>query len=537
MKRFRYQNENRKLLLHSGNIRTLDPALPSAQAMIIDRDRISWIGNNEDIVSIPADEYKLINLSGKTVMPSFTDSHVHLAHLARSVASLDLDGCKSYAEALARTREFVQTLTKSEWLFGRGWQNDSWSGARLPHRSDLDKISPNNPAAIYSKDDHLIWTNSLGLKIARIDRNTPDPEGGRIIRDGNGEPIGILAEKAADLLYRHCKKPSRVRSLAQIEKVVAECHKKGVTAVGNFDDLGNFELLQEYDSQKGLKVRVRQYIPVRFLDHLVKLKLKSGFGSQYLKIAGTKIFADGALGSQTALMFEPYRGRKGHCGIEVSTEAELTSDIKAAASHGIACAVHAIGDRANHQVLNAFGKLSQRNLKLRHRIEHVQIIKPDDIPRFAQLGIVASVQPSHCSADIDLARRHWGRRSKYAYNFRSLIDSGANLALGSDAPIEKIDPLLGMYSATTRKSFDGSKRFHPEQRLMIAEAAAGFTVGGAYALGDECLYGTITLGKSADIVIMDSDPFRTKPDELQRIDISATFFEGECVYGWDNISA
>ena len=537
MKRYRFQNENRKLLLHSGNIRTLDPAYPSAQAMIIDRDRISWIGNNEDIVSIPGDEYKLINLSGKTVMPSFTDSHVHLAHFARSLANLDLEGCESYAEALARARKFAPTLTKSEWLFGRGWQNDKWAGSRLPHKKDLDEISPKNPAVIFSKDDHLVWTNSLGLKIAGIDRETPDPESGRIIRDGSGEPTGILAEKAVDLLYRHCKKPSKARSLDQIEKAIAECHRKGVTAVGNFDDLGNFELLQEYDSRKGLKIRVRQYIPVRFLDHLVNLKLRSGFGSRHLKIVGTKIFADGALGSQTALMFESYRGRRKHYGIEVSTEAEMTGDIKNAASHGIACAVHAIGDRANHQVLNAFSRLSRKNLRLRHRVEHVQIIRPDDLSRFAQLGIVASVQPSHCSSDIDLARKHWGRRSKYAYNYRSLIDSGAILALGSDAPIEKVDPLSGMYSATTRKSFDGGKRFHTEQRLTIAEAAAGFTTGGAYALGDERLCGTITLGKSADIVIMDRDPFRTKPDELQSIGISAAFFEGECVYGWDDINA
>jgi predicted amidohydrolase YtcJ len=536
MRRYRYQTENRKLLLHSGNIRTFDSAHPSAQAMIIDRDRISWIGNNEDIVSVPADEYELINLSGKTVMPSFTDAHVHLAFFARSLASLDLDGCKSYRETLDKVREFVPGLARNEWLVGKGWSKESWSKPCMPHKKDLDRIAPDNPAAIFSKDQHLIWTNSLGLKIGGVDRHTSDPDGGIINRDKKGEPTGILAESAAMLFYEHCGKPSRTGLFKRIDEAIAICHRRGVTAVGNFDDLDGFELLQEYHGMRGLSIRVRQYIPVRFLDHLVKLKLRSGFGSRYLKIAGTKIFADGALGSQTALMFEPYRGKKKQCGIEVSTEAEMTADIKTAASHGIACAVHAIGDRANHQALNAFGRLSRENLRLRHRIEHVQIIKPADLPRFAQLGIVASVQPSHCSSDIDLARKHWGKRSQYAYNYRSLIDSGAYLALGSDAPIEKVDPLLGMYSATTRKSFDGGKRFHPEQRLTIAEAAAGFTTGGAYSLMDEGLYGTITSGRSADIVIMNKDPFRTKPNELPGIDISATFFEGECVYGWDNIS-
>ncbi len=526
----------RKLLLHSGTIRTFDPARPLAEAMIIDGGRIRWIGDNEGIVSIQADEYKLINLSGRTVLPAFTDAHVHLAFFARSLASLELGGCESYEEALNRVGKSLSSLSKNEWLVGKGWSKDSWSEPRLPHKSDLDRIVPGNPAALFSKDQHLVWTNSLGLRLAGIHGDTADPDGGKIYRDEGGVPTGILAENAIHLLWKHCGRPPFRKAFEQIDKAIAECHRKGVTAVGNFDDLENFELLEEYHNRRGLKIRVRQYIPVRFLDNLIKLRLKSGFGDRHLKISGIKIFADGALGSQTALMFEPYSGGRKQCGIEVSTEAEMTAHVKAAASNGIACAIHAIGDRANHQALNAFEKLPRKSRELRHRIEHVQIINPDDLPRFAGLGIIASVQPSHCSADIELVRRYWGRRSKNAYRFRDMIDSGAAVAFGSDAPIEQVDPLVGLYSAVTRKSFDGKRQFHAEQRISIGEAIAGFTVGGAYALKDEILYGTIGLGKSADIIVMSHDPFRTKPDNLRRIEIEATFFEGECVYGWENMN-
>ncbi len=535
MKKSTSQTNRRKLLLHSGIIRTLDPAHPVAQAMVIDRERIAWVGDNEDIISIPADEYDLLNLSGKTVLPSFADAHVHLAFLARTLSSLDLFSCRSYDEALGCIRKFASTLSRGEWLLGKGWSIDRWAEPRLPHKRDLDRIVPDNPAALYSKDQHLVWTNSLGLKTAGIDEETPDPDGGRIYRDEDKSPTGILAENAAAGFYQNIDPAPRKKSFDQIDRAVAECHRNGVTAVGSFDDIDGFELLQEYNSTRGLRVRVRQYVPVRFLDHLLQLRLKSGFGDRYLKIAGVKLYADGALGSRTALMFEPYSGTRDRIGIEVSTEAEMTERIRAAASNGLACAVHAIGDRANHQALNAFEKLPRKLRHLRHRIEHVQITKPDDIRRFSELGVIASVQPSHCSADIDMARKHWGKRSRNAYNFRKLIDSGAMLAFGSDAPIEPVDPLRGIYSATTRRSLDGRKLFHPEQRITIGEAIAGFTTGAAYALADEDLYGIIAPGKYADIVIVGRDPFETRKEDLRNAEIEATFFEGECVYGWNNI--
>ncbi len=520
-----------KLLFHSGRIRTLDPSVPAAQAMVIDGGRITWTGMNRDILGVSVDEYRMINLSGMTVLPSFGDAHVHFAFFAQSLSNLDLDGCTSYREVLQRVKKYVAKLPKGAWIVGKGWSKDRWSDGRTPHKKDLDRIAPDNPALILSKDEHLLWTNSLGLKKAGIDAATPDPAGGKIDRDVNGEATGILIENAASLIHRVAGKPSKRDTFRMIDEAISHCHRAGVTSLGNFDDIDNFGLLQDYHNRKGLKLRIRQYIPVRFLDEMLALKLRSGFGGACLSIAGTKIFADGALGSQTALMFEPYRKNKNNYGMETTSDKEMKRLVRAAASNGIACAVHAIGDRANHQVLNAFESISRRHRKLRHRIEHVQIIRTDDLRRLAGLDIIASVQPSHCSSDIDLMKKHWGNRAKNAYPFRNLIDSGAHVAFGSDAPIEKLDPFIGIQSAVTRRSFDGTMSHQLGQRLSRVEAVAGFSSGVAYALGDENLFGTITPGKSADIVILEQDPFDVKPDRLKDIEVLATFFEGRCVYG------
>jgi predicted amidohydrolase YtcJ len=520
-----------KLLFHSGRIRTLDPAHPTAQAIVIDGSQITWTGLNKDILGVPVDEYKLINLCGMTVLPSFGDAHVHFAFFAQSLSNVDLDGCASYREALQRVRKYASGMSKGAWIVGKGWSKDRWDDGGTPHKDDLDRIAPDNPAAILSKDEHLLWTNSLGLKMAGIDATTPDPAGGKIDRDDRDEPTGVLLENAVFYVYRISSRPSKRDAFRMIGKAISHCHSLGVTSLGNFDDIDNFGLLQEYHHKKGLKLRIRQYIPVHFLDEMLALKLRTGFGGPHLSVAGTKIFADGALGSQTALMFEPYRGSRNNCGMETTSEKEMKRLIRAASSNGIACAVHAIGDRANHQTLNAFESIGKKYRRLRHRIEHVQIIRPDDLLRLARLNIIASVQPSHCSSDIDLMKKHWGRRAKNAYPFRDFIDSGARLAFGSDAPIEKLNPFIGLQSAVTRRSFDGKLSHQLGQRLSRVEAVAGFTSGVAYALGDENLCGTITPGRSADIVILKQDPFGVKADQLKDIDVLATFFEGKCVYG------
>jgi predicted amidohydrolase YtcJ len=536
MKRIRKEaNEAPGLLFHSGNVVTLDPRNPSAQAVAVSHGRISWVGRNDDIVAVPTDEYRLINLAGRTLLPSFGDAHVHFAYFALSTSNVDLDGCTSYEEALDRCKQHARKLPPDGWLVGKGWAKDKWAKPRLPHKADLDRVSRGHPAAIFSKDEHLLWANSAALKIAGIDRQTSNPAGGQIDRGQDGDPSGVLRENACILVWRHVSKPSKSTAFDQIDLAVRQCHAKGVTSVGNFDDIANFELLQEYHQSRGLKLRVRQYIPVRFLEQLLSLKLRSGFGDNRLAIAGVKIFADGSLGSQTALMFEPFAGSRKNAGVEVTSEAEMKDQIRRAAGGGLACAVHAIGDRANSQTINAFEALPKKLWSLRHRIEHVQIIGDDDIARLAHLGLVASVQPSHCSSDIYLISKYLGKRSSMAYSFKTLLKAGSRLAFGSDAPIEKLDPVAGIWSAVTRKSFDRRHTHRPDQRLAVGDAIRGFTSGIAYALGDESSYGVISPGYYADLILLEQNPAKVPTDQLRELRVAATFLEGECVHGWDTL--
>jgi predicted amidohydrolase YtcJ len=524
--------DTRKLLLHSGNIRTLDPVQPIAQAIVIDGGRISWVGRNDDILGVPVDEYKLLHLRGRTVIPSFGDAHVHFAFFAQSLVNLDLDGCSSYAKALNLIRHHARRLKKGEWLVGKGWSKDQWSDGGMPHRKDLDKLVPDNPAALLSKDEHLLWTNSVGLNLGGIDADTPDPDGGMISRDESGEATGILFERASFLVFRLVPKPSADKVARMIDSAVSYCHSKGVTAVGNFDDIENFGLLMQYHHSRCLKLRIRQFVPVHYLDELILLRLRSGFGDQYLNISGVKIFADGALGSQTALMFQPYSGSRRNRGVEVTPEKEMKKLIKRAAAGGLASSVHAIGDRANHQVLNAFEALPERLRRLRHRIEHVQIIRPEDVQRLADLDIIASVQPIHCSSDVKLMKKYLNRKgSRDSYPFRDILNAGAKVAFGSDAPIETLDPKIGIKSAVTRESLDGAARHQVSQRLTVPEAIDGFTRGVAYAIHDERVFGSITPGMRADIIILDNDPISGRGRNFVDFNVLATFFDGECVYG------
>lgn len=525
----------RKLLFHSGNIYTMDPMLPRAEAVIFDGDRIAWIGNNSDIIGIPADEYELINLEGRTMLPSFGDAHVHFGYFALSFLRLDISHCRSYEETLREIKKFTRTLRGREWLLGNGWNHEKWKVRRLPHKKDLDRICPNHPAAVYSRDEHMLWANSRALRAAKIGKDTPDPPGGEIVRDESSEPTGVLKENACQLVYERIKAPPKRKSFEAIRMAEEACHKQGVTAVGNFDGIDNFALLQDYHREHGLRVRIRQYMPVRYLDHLDAIKIRGGMGDRYLNIRGIKIFSDGALGSKTALMFKPYRGERHNCGIEVSSVDEMARWARRAASLDLSTAIHAIGDKAVRNCLNAFESLPRTARRLRNRIEHVQISTPRDIRRFAKLNVIASVQPSHCSTDIELARRLWGVRTKYSYAYRSLLKSGAKVALGSDAPIENLRPFEGVYSAVTRRSWDGRKQFHREERIDLHDALKGFTSDCAYALHDESLYGTISLGKSADVIIVNDDPFKVRSADLLRLEVAATFFEGSCVYGEQNL--
>jgi len=528
-------NMNKNLLLHSGRIYTQNPRSPFYQALIIANGRIAWLGNNDDLYAVPSDQYEIIDLEGKTVLPAFCDAHMHFAFWAFSMIRLDLDGCSSYRAVLHKVRTHAKILERGEWLIARGWQPLQWRENIIPHKKDLDKILPDIPAVLFSKDEHQAWVNSKLLQLAGIEKSTPDLRGGEIVRDESGEPTGILKANAVNPIYKIMPIPNKPKAMAAIENAQKIAHSLGITAAASFDSINGFSTLQEYRQRRNLKLRISQYIPVAELDELLKLGIRSGFGDDLLKIQGVKLFADGALGSQTALMYKPYRGSRSNFGIAQTDKATLNYLVKKSLRGNLNVAVHAIGDKANSNALEAIiDSTGKKAARFRNRIEHCQILRKKDIGLFKKAGIIASVQPCHLISDIDLMKKYWGERSRYAYVFKSLHKSGAHLAFGSDAPIEKPDPIWNIFCAVTRQRPGDKDTFYPQERLRVADAVRAHTWGGAYALGAESKFGSITIGNYADIVILDRDLHVICPEDIPGIKVVATIFEGEFVYGKDS---
>jgi predicted amidohydrolase YtcJ len=525
----------KNMLLHSGRIYTQNPEHPFFEAVAIADGRIIWLGLNDDLYKIPPDKFEIIDLKGKTVLPSFCDAHLHFVFWALSLTRLDLDGCKSYNEVLNRIKKAAKTLKKNEWLIGKGWQRDHWTRNVWPHKRDLDMIVLNNPVALLSKDEHLTWTNTIGLKKANITANTPDPSGGVIVRDEHGELTGILKETASHLFFDKVPRPVGSKAFNAIDQAQNLAHSLGITSIGCFDGISGFTTLQQYHRKHGLKLRINQYIPSKHSESLLKAGIRSGLGDRFLKIQGVKFFGDGALGSQTALMFNPYRGSKDKLGIAQNDADELAAGVKRCVQGGLNVAIHAIGDRANRNALDAIINASSRkNPGFRHRIEHCQLLRKKDIPLFGKHNIVCSVQPSHLISDIDLVKKYWGQRGRHAYAFNTLQEKGAVLSFGSDGPIEKPNPLYDIYCAVTRKRPADNTRFYPVEKISVDDAVRAHTWGGAYAAGTENEYGSITIGNYADIVILDQNIYKIAPDKILDTKIIATFLEGEIVYGKDS---
>ncbi len=520
-------------LFFGGRIYTMDERLPVCDAMIVRDGVIRWLGTANDLSAVPSDRYEMVDLDGRTILPGFIDSHTHVVFWSLSRTQIDLDGATSYEDALERVRLHLKThpVRKGMWIMGKGWKKEQWKSIRWPHKRDLDRLIPDQPAAIFSKDEHLLWANSCALKIAGITRNTPDPVGGEIMRDTGGEPNGVLKDNAyKQVLDKYV--PPALREVKPIVKAgFAEMYKQGCVGVTSFDSLNGFELLQALDSERQLSIKVTYYLPVAMIEEAIKLKLRSGFGSPNLTIGGVKIFSDGALGSQTALMLRPFKGSRTNCGIEVTSPAELKRLISLATKSGLACAIHAIGDRANRNVLDAYQAVGRHvSNRHRHRIEHCQILDKRDLPRFRKLGVVASVQPSHATADIDIMKRYLGDRQKDSYRMRSLLKLGVTQCFGSDAPIEELNPLHGIYAAVTGRRIGGKSSFNRVETVSVEQAIRGFTIEGARAVGEDDKRGSLAVGKCADFVILDCDLMRSRPEQILKTKVVATYIDGDLKY-------
>jgi hypothetical protein len=508
------------MILENGTVRTLDPPLPVARALAIAGDRIAGgVGTHEAALPSP----DVVDLGGRCVVPGFTDSHVHLPTWSLSQRDLSLDGAATLAEALSRIRS---RSARGGWIRGQGWRSADWEAQ--PTKEALDEVTGQTPAALWAKDLHSLWLNSAALALADGDL---DVEGGVVERDGSGQPTGVLREEAA---WRFRERFPAVPDEEWVEVTRAGIKlalSRGVTAVHDKDGwVGAPEIFQRVHERDGLTLRVWQSLPWKKLPELEALGLRSGFGDDYLRLGYLKVFMDGTLGSQTAWMLDG-------SGVRITNGDELAEIVRAAARAGWPVAVHAIGDRANREALDALAATREawEPLGLRHRIEHAQCVSPEDLPRFAELGVACSVQFSHAPSDRDLADRFWADVVDGSYAFRSLLESGAVLANGSDAPIEELDPLAGIRAGVLRTT-DLRPGWRMGEALGVGEALHATTVAPAWLARDENRRGKLRPGYLADLVVLSRDPVACPPDELESVGVVATMVGGRWVHDpppWD----
>lgn len=528
-------------VLYNANIHTMNHAVPRAQAIAIAGNRVLGVGSDAEMQALLAPDGDAIDLHKRTVVPGFTDSHLHFMSYGLSLKRVDLAEVPTLEEALDRVAAGVAQTPAGSWVRGRGWDHSLWPGGAFPTRADLDRIAPQHPVYLARKCGHVAWANSRAMDLAGITAETPDPPGGAIERDPKtGEPTGILKEQAMDLIARLFEEPTPEEAVEAIKVAMANAHHLGITGVHTMEGATALSAFEQVEAIGQLEMRVLMQIPEKNLDAAIQTGLRSGFGNERLRIGGVKIFADGALGARTAHMLEPFENEPDNSGIQVATAEHLRAVISKASQAGIAAFVHAIGDGANREVLDAIevSRQAGEGLQLRHRIEHTQALHPDDIPRLADLGVIASMQPIHATQDMLLADAHWGTRSAGAYAFRSLLDASAVLAFGSDSPVEDLNVMKGIHAAVTRRRADGSPGpdgWYPEQRLTVAEAVYAYTAGAAYASGEETIKGTLSPGKLADLAVLSQDIFSVDPTAILKTEVMATMFDGRFVYGGESV--
>ncbi len=523
---------NNKILYINGRIYPCDSLIKKAQAVAIADGRIMQVGENESLKKLIRDGYEVIDLGNKCVLPGFIDAHLHLLALGRSFKRVNLDGVDSLDMVKKILAEFASRLTGDQWLFGRGWNKNLW-GDDFPDKGILDGITA-RPVALNSKDGHLLWVNTAALDFLKIDRNSADPPGGIIVKDASGNPTGILKEYAADLAIEKLPKPSHDDDLDSIMQAQGQLLSLGITGVGDCGGESAFlEYYEELNQNQKLRLRIFKMISKEQFRMAVESGVKTGTGNERIRAGGLKLFADGALGSQTAYMFEPYENSPDNYGVETLNVDEMADFARLAAEEGISIAVHAIGDKANYQALNAIGKYQRefRRNELRPRIEHAQLLRRQDIDLFRNLDIIASVQPIHATSDRDVADKYWGKRSRYAYPFRTFLEQGVKIAFGSDAPIETASPLAGIHAAVTRqRTAEDRPAWYPEERISASQALEAYTSGSAYACCFDEICGSITAGKRADLVVLSDDILEIEPGSISRVEVVTTIVDGKIAY-------
>ncbi len=532
------------ILYLNGNIYTIDAALPRAQAMAIDdtNGRILAVGTNDEVRRVGGQHTHILDLKGKTVLPGFIDAHIHLLHTAHRQNQIDARNATSEDEVAELVRARASQTPTGHWIQGGQWDRNLWSDARFPSKASLDAAAPNHPVALSSKDGHLLWVNSQALQRANITAETPQPETGNILRDGSGEPTGVLQEEGAtSRVFRLIGDSDPLMDRALIERTLLQLQSSGITTIHDIEGENSLNLFRVLRDEGKLGVRVQMILPRQMLPQLRTQGINND-ENDLLRIGGIKIFADGTLGSQTAAMLESFEGSPGNYGILTIPEQEMLDNVNDATEMGLTIAIHAIGDRAAKVALDAIeraqmlmaeqGTTEDVHSGLRYRLEHVQLIAPQDLERMRRLGVIASIQPFHAVVDRDIAERYWGKRYRRAYAYRTMHDMGIPLAMGSDAPVERFDPLSILYAATVRRDPTTQRPpWLPDQALQVADALWGYTLGAAYAGAEEQHKGSLTTGKLGDAVVLREDILNVPQEKMSANGVQATILGGRIVYG------
>jgi len=533
------EKEMADLVLINGAVHTMNPANSVAEAVAVRDGRIFRVGRSAEIKALAGPGTRVVNLGGAAVFPGFTDSHTHFLGGGFALSSIQLRDARSREEFVARIGAEARKLGKGEWILNGDWDHEQFSPVELPRRDWIDAVSHDNPVCVNRLDGHMVLANGAALAIAGITRDTPVPPGGEIIKDSKtGEPTGILKDAAIDLVQSRIPEFSMEAKLRAAEAALRHAAEHGVTSVHEMANASSFEVYQELARQGRMTARLNVYIPIDDVDIYARLKLKTPFGNDTLKIGGLKGFVDGSMGSATAYFFEPYSDDPSTSGIlaqQMFPKGIMEKRILEADRAGLQVAIHAIGDRANSMLLDIFEKAVAENgpRDRRWRVEHAQHLRPGDIARFGRLGLIASVQPYHAYDDGCWAERRIGKtRARTTYAFRSLRDAGAVLAFGSDWTVAPLDPIAGIFAAVTRETSDGKHPggWIPEEKISVEEAVRGYTTGGAYAEFAEKDKGSIEAGKLADLTVLDKDLFALPPDRIREARVVLTVVGGKVVY-------
>jgi len=515
-------------------------------ALAVRGDRLIAVGSDAEIAALVGPDTRVIDAGGRRLLPGFIDSHTHFLAGGESLLGADLRMAASREEFVRQFAEYAAKIPAGRWITNVTWDHERWPGSPLPTREWIDAASGDHPVFIARLDGHMALANSKALTLAGITRATPDPEGGTIVRAAaSGEPTGILKEDAAmDLVFRVLPQPSSAELADALDAALAEAARCGVTSVVDFGNWPEWPLLTEWPAYRAalaagkLTVRVSFRTPISLWEAQRDLVARQGRGDAWLSLGGFKGYADGSLGSSTAIFFEPYSDAKETSGMfaeDMFPEGAMQRRVIAVDRLGFQTSVHAIGERGNATILDIYDQVARANgpRDRRLRIEHAQHLRAGDVARFAHLGVVASMQPMHAADDGRWADKRLGPdRSRDSYVFRSLLDAGAHLAFGTDWPIAPLNPMLGIAAAVTRRTLDGKNPggWHPEQKITVAEALAAYTAGSAYAELAEADKGTLAPGKLADFVLMSEDPFAVAPENLESLHSTLTVVGGRIVF-------